>query len=75
MTPEGFKGYKKDNPYHVWVYRDDGSKFIGHFKNRAEAASWARRGKATLGTETTASHTRGHIQRPVAQGFGMGVRW
>jgi hypothetical protein len=53
-----FKGYKKDNPYHVWAYRRDGTKFVAHFKNKAEATRWSKVTHSRLGNVTTASKSR-----------------
>jgi hypothetical protein len=61
MNFKEYKEYKKTRPYHIWVYRDDGSKFVGHFKNRRGALSWAKATKtkkSRLGKVTTASKSR-----------------
>lgn len=34
--------YRLEHPYHVWVYTQDGRRFIGHFKNKRDASSWQR---------------------------------
>jgi hypothetical protein len=73
MDKESFKQYKKDNPYHVWVYRKDGSKFVGHFQSRKHAMSWAKAAKhpkELIGSETSAGKSRGK-RRETGLGFGL----
>ena len=56
MNREEFKEYKKRFPYHVWVRRG-GTKFVGHFKNRAQAFRWAGNHPEDIGKVTTAAKT------------------
>ncbi len=62
---EAFHKYSKENPYQVWAYREDGSKFVAQFKNKKEAKRWAKITKTILGKTTTASksHTGKKIRR------------
>lgn len=64
MNRTAYKEYKKENPYHVWIYRHDGRKFVGHFKNKASAEKWqVKVGSGKLGNVTAASKTRKHHER------------
>jgi len=56
MRPE--QRYKTENPYHIWAYRDDGSKFVAAFKNRREAVRWSRAIRGRLGKVTTAAQPK-----------------
>lgn len=60
MNAKNYASYKKDNPYHVWVHKDNGTKFVGHFKNRADALNWQKRihNAAIIGKPTTASKAK-----------------
>jgi hypothetical protein len=69
VTAIAFKRWKKENPYHIWVYRGDGSKFVGHFKNKAHAIKYA--GKQKLGKVTTASKTKKRRSSSGSYGFGL----
>jgi hypothetical protein len=75
---ERMRLYKKQNPYHIWAYRSDGSKFVAHFKNRKDAEKWAgnKNIKSRLGKVTTAAQTR--KKRSIRHtGYGMATmpRW
>lgn len=69
-----FKGYKEQNPYHVWIYREDGTKFVGHFKNKRDAMNWrnrfSKRSKIRVGNVTTASQPRRRPQQR-QQSYGL----
>ena len=74
MNRESYKRYKEKNKYHIWVYRDDGSKFVGHFKDRADAKKWAGK-HIRLGSVTTASKTKRKRSRSRVGGFDSFFRF
>ncbi len=45
VSSKGYGEWKAKRPYRVWVYNPDGSRFLTHFKNKAEADAWMRRAK------------------------------
>lgn len=45
----------KKYTYHVWAYRDNGTKFVAKFKDKADAERWAGKTKTRLGKTTDAS--------------------
>jgi hypothetical protein len=72
MDREAFKAYKARNPYHTWVYREDGTKFVGHFKDKKEAESWAKIGRGVRISEKTTSAAKQRQRRNNNVGFGIG---
>jgi len=58
MNEEQFKDYKRRNPYHIWAYRSDGSKFVAHFRDKREANRWAGKTNTRLGNTTNASRIK-----------------
>jgi len=59
---------------HIWVYRTDGSRFVGKFDSKADARRWAKATNSRLGEETTAGRKRKSPSRPSSP-FQAGYKW
>lgn len=62
------KQYRKTHTHKVWAYRDDGSKFLAHFKNGAEAEQWSNKTR----TRIQVAHTTPKRTKKTTSGFGFG---